>query len=96
VDKKNKKEQRRKMTETELSDSAKRIADAVMRGEYGSIISDAESEEPESDAYAGWGNLKNVNKKKFAIILGAVLGAALIAGAVGGGVYYWKKHRSTS
>lgn len=84
------------MAESEMSESAKRIADAVMRGEYGSIVSDEGLEGPETESYAGWDKLKSMNKKQVMMISGAVLGVLLVVGVAAGGFYYWKKHRSSA
>lgn len=84
------------MSETELTESAKRIADAVMRGEYGSIVGDEGLEGPETEGYAGWDKFKTMDKKQIMMISGAVLGAILVVGAAAGGFYYWKKHRSSA
>jgi hypothetical protein len=84
------------MSETDITESAKKIADAVMRGEYGSVVSDEGLEGPEGESYAGWDKLKSMNKKQIMIISGVVLGVVLVSGAAAGGFYYWKKHRSPS
>jgi hypothetical protein len=80
------------MTETELSASAKRIADAVMRGEYGSVVSDDGMDGPEYDSYAGWGDW--TKNRKITVVAGVVLGVLVVAGAIGG-YYYYKKHHGT-
>lgn len=78
------------MTDVGLSESAKRIADAVMRGEYGGLSGAHDSDdEPASGAYGGW-NMKL--SKQNMVILGAVLGVVVVAGVVGGVVWYKKKH----
>lgn len=81
------------MTESELTASAKKIADAVMRGEYGSVVNDDDFEGPESEPYAGWDKIKNLNKKQIMMISGVALGVVLVAGVAAGGFYYWKKHQ---
>jgi hypothetical protein len=83
------------MSETELTKSAKLIADAVMRGEYGSIVSDEGIEEPEAGSYAGWDKIKTMDKKQVMIISGVVLGVLLVAGAAAGGFWYYKKNKTT-
>ncbi len=82
------------MSESELTESAKRIADAVMRGEYGSVVSDEDFDGPEGEAYAGWDKLKTMNKKHLMLVSGVVVGVLLLTGAAAGGFWYYKKHRS--
>lgn len=85
------------MTDSELTESAKRIADAVMRGDYGSIVTDDDLGGADEDQYAGWGDkFKGMNKKHVMVISGTVLGVLLIAGVAAGGYYYWKKRHTSS
>lgn len=77
-----------------MSTAAKRVADAVMRGDYGSIVDEDNGyDAPEQGSYAGWTDVSSWDKKQVLVVSGVAL--LVIAGAAGA-YYLWKKKKDTT
>lgn len=81
------------MTESDLSASAAKIANEVLKGEYGGFAEDT-YDEPEMESYAGWSSGKYMNKKKIMMVSGVVLGVVIVGAAITAGMRWWKKQKA--
>lgn len=81
-------------SDLEMSAAAKRVADAVMRGDYGSIVDEDDGyDAPERSSYAGWSDVGSWDKKQVLMVSGVTL---LVIAGVAGAYYLWKKKKDAA